>query len=718
MRRIAAGSGALAGLLVMAATAAAADAPPPLKAARPAAEVIVHYENGTSPSMRAAARAAVDASSARRMLLPGTQVLRVAPGTARAASRELEQLDSVEWAEPNLPVKGGSTATNDPYFDRLWGLSNTGQTVDGRTGVAGVDVNALPAWDTTRGAGTVVAVVDSGVAADHPDIHDAIWTNTGEIPDNGADDDGNGLVDDVHGWDFWDWDNDPDDFHSHGTHVAGTIAARANNHTGIAGVAPEAKVMPVRVLNDSNRGRTADVANGIAYAALNGADVINLSVGTPPEPDFPASEAEREALDIAAAHDVVVVVAAMNDSQNNDTGHSPIWPCNFPDANLLCVAAIDSDGGLSSFSNWGAQSVDVAAPGRAIFSLNPDWYRLDPPGIEEFESGISTRWYGNGGWAGTTAFAAFGSWSLTDSPAGNYANGTTPWAAMTDGVDLTGQRGCRINYAIRGKVLDGDYFLTGMLDHNGAAHTTLADSVDTHGEFETWSDGIAALDGDPDVHGVFQLITDASGTADGVYVDDLRFICRASEYDGDSYFYNEGTSMATPHVAGVAALVRSAVPGATAAQVAQAIRESAVPLPSLRGKTLTGGRADAPGAIAAARRLADRPPSSPPPGDPGGPGAQAGDTAAPVARLDRATLRGRVLVLRLSFPNETGPVSGTVRVARLSGAAARYRARPGHATVVRLRLRASARRALVTIRATDAAGNSSVTKRRVARRAP
>ena len=304
--------------------------------------------------MRAAARTAVDASSARRMLLPGTQVLRVAPGTARAASRELEQLDAVEWAEPNLPVKGGSAATNDPYFDRLWGLSNTGQTVDGRTGVAGVDVNALPAWDTTRGAGTVVAVVDSGVAADHPDIHDAIWTNTGEVPDNGADDDGNGLVDDVHGWDFWDWDNDPDDFHSHGTHVAGTIAARANNQTGIAGVAPEAQVMPVRVLNDSNMGRTADVANGIAYAALNGADVINLSVGTPPEPDFPPSEAEREALDIAAAHDVVVVVAAMNDSQNNDTGHSPIWPCNFPDANLLCVAAIDSDGGLSSFSNYGA----------------------------------------------------------------------------------------------------------------------------------------------------------------------------------------------------------------------------------------------------------------------------------------------------------------------------------------------------------------------------
>ena len=347
----------------MAAAAAAADDPPPLKAARPPAEVIVHYENGASPSMRAAARNAVDASSARRMLLPGTQVLRVAPGTARAAQPRAgaARLRRMGGAEPLR--EGRRRRHGRPLLRRLWGLSNTGQTVDGRAGVAGVDVNALPAWDTTRGAGTVVAVVDSGVAADHPDIHDAIWTNTGEVPDNGVDDDGNGLVDDVHGWDFWDWDNDPDDFHSHGTHVAGTIAARANNHTGIAGVAPEAQVMPVRVLNDSNMGRTADVANGIAYAALNGADVINLSVGTPPEPDFPPSEAEREALDIAAAHDVVVVVAAMNDSQNNDTGHSPIWPCNFPDANLLCVAAIDSDGGLSSFSNYGAHVGGRRRPG-------------------------------------------------------------------------------------------------------------------------------------------------------------------------------------------------------------------------------------------------------------------------------------------------------------------------------------------------------------------
>ena len=718
MRRLAATTGAIAGLLVMAGPASA-DGGPPLPPPKKTGEVIVRFRDQASASTRAAARASVGSSSVRRLLLANTQVLRVQPGTARAASRELEGLDSVVWAEPNLPVKAGAAATDDPYFDLLWGVSNTGQTVEGAAGEPGVDVNALKAWDTTRGGGTVVAVVDSGVAADHPDISGNIWTNAGEVPGNGVDDDRNGLVDDVHGWDFWDWDNTPDDYHSHGTHIAGTIAATGDNQTGTVGVAPEAKVMPVRVLNDSNAGRIADVANGIAYAALNGADVINVSIGTPPEPDFPPSQAERDALDVAAARDALVVVAALNDSQNNDTGHTPIWPCNFPDANLVCVAAIDSDGGLASFSNWGAQSVDVGAPGRSILSLNPDWFRLTPPGIEGFESGIATRWYGAGGWAGTTAFAATGSWSLTDSPADNYANGTTPWAAMTNGVDLTGQHGCRINYAIRGKVLDGDYFVTGMLDHNGTGHVTFADSVDTHGEFETFSDGISVVDGDPDAHGVFQLSTDGSGTADGVYVDDLRFICRASEYDGDSYFYNEGTSMATPHVSGVAALVRAAVPGATAAQVAQAIREGAVDLDSLAGKTVTGGRADAPGAIEAARRLArpvPAPPADPPSGDP--PSGGDGDRTAPAARIARASLRRGVLSLRLSFPNEIGPVTGTVRVPKLARAAVRYRARPGRPVVVKVKLRALVRRAVVTVQATDAAGNSSVVKTRVRLRAP
>jgi subtilisin family serine protease len=267
--------------------AAAAREPAPVAPATSAPEVIVRFDHGASAAKRAAARQAVGAASARRLLLADTQVLRLKGQSARSAARALERLDGVRWAEPNRTIKGGSAAPDDPDFGELWGLENTGQTVDGRTGVPGVDVNTLEAWDTTRGAGTVVAVVDTGVAADHSEMARTIWTNPGETPGNGVDDDANGFVDDVHGWDFWDSDNDPDDFHGHGSHIAGTIAARANNQTGIAGVAPEAKVMPVRVLNEDSRGRTADGANGIVYAALNGADIVNYSIARTPTPTCP-----------------------------------------------------------------------------------------------------------------------------------------------------------------------------------------------------------------------------------------------------------------------------------------------------------------------------------------------------------------------------------------------------------------------------------------------
>ena len=735
MRRIGPAAAGIAGLLLAATGTSAARGPAPVAPAAAAPEVIVRFEHGASASKRAAARDAIGVRSARRLLLPDMQVLRLQGRSARAAARALERLSGVKWAEPNLPVQGGAAASDDPDFGELWGLENTGQTVEGRAGVPGVDVNALQAWDTSRGAGTVVAVVDSGVAADHPDIAGNIWTNPGETPGKGVDDDGNGFADDAHGWDFWDSDADPDDFHGHGSHVAGTIAATANNQTGIAGVAPETKLMPVRVLNEDNAGRTADIANGIAYAALTGADVINLSLGSRPDPDIPAPQAERDALDLAAQHDAVVVVAAMNDSKNNDTGHTPTWPCNFPDANLICVAALDSDGALSDFSNYGASSVDVGAPGRSIWSLAPEWERLIPPGLDETD--IVGRWFGNGTWSRTNTSALSGSWSLTDSEGGEYTNDTTRWIASSYGADLTGRKGCRINYSIKGRVLDGDVFASGSIDDWGTDRWSYVDSIDTHGQWEARSDGISVVDGDPEVHALFEIWTDTSGTADGVYIDDVRFVCRAANYTAGSYWFDEGTSMATPHVSGIAALARAAAPAASATQVARAIREGAVSLPSLAGKTVTGGRADAPATIAAARRLAAQPAPGPPappappalPAPPTGPGSPgpSGDHTPPRARVLRARLRGQLLLLTIAFPNEADAVTGNLTVARLQRRGVRYGTRPGRPVTVKVRLRPGARRALasgvrkkiaLTIGARDAAGNTAVTRSRVRLRAP
>ncbi|MCB0371363.1 MAG: S8 family serine peptidase, partial [Bdellovibrionales bacterium] len=153
-------------------------------------------------------------------------------------------------------------------YDDLWGLKK---------------INTEDAWDLTQGEGVVVAVVDTGLDLTHADIAENVWTNEGEIPGNGIDDDQNGYIDDVHGWDFGDQDNDVDDFQGHGTHVAGTIAAVGNNSEGIIGVAPKSKIMPVKGFSSYGGGTTSSLAAAIVYAAMNGADVISNSWGCNPQ---------------------------------------------------------------------------------------------------------------------------------------------------------------------------------------------------------------------------------------------------------------------------------------------------------------------------------------------------------------------------------------------------------------------------------------------------
>jgi hypothetical protein len=212
------------------------------------------------------------------------------------------------------------------------------------------------------GAGVTVAVIDSGVDYNHPDLINNIWTNPGEIPDNGLDDDGNGYVDDVQGWDFVDSDNDPIDLDSgHGTHVAGTIAA-SNNNSVVTGVAPDATIMPVRVLGPYS-GSSADVANGIRYAVDNGADVINLSLSR----TFP-NELVESTLQYAAEQGVVVVMAAGNDEESE-----PGYPARYADELGIAVGAIGIENALAEFSNEAGVLMDyVVAPGVDIFSTLPN----------------------------------------------------------------------------------------------------------------------------------------------------------------------------------------------------------------------------------------------------------------------------------------------------------------------------------------------------------
>jgi subtilisin family serine protease len=245
---------------------------------------------------------------------------------------------------PNDPYLSTSGSWGQPFAD-LWGVRQ---------------VAAPAAWDTTRGTGVVVAVVDTGVDYGHPDLAANVWTNAGEVPGNGLDDDGNGYVDDVHGWNFVSGDADPMDDHFHGTHVAGTIAATGNNAVGVVGVAFESRIMAVKGLDRSGAGMTSDLVVAIVYAVDNGADVINASWG-----GFGRSQALDDA--VAYAHDAdVVFVAAAGNSAADAAGFTP---ANSPGA--VTVAASDHLDAPASFSNFGVK-LDVAAPGGGDGPPPPD----------------------------------------------------------------------------------------------------------------------------------------------------------------------------------------------------------------------------------------------------------------------------------------------------------------------------------------------------------
>jgi subtilisin family serine protease len=267
-------------------------------------------------------------------------------GAALAAmATALAAAPGVEWAEPNYTI-ALDLIPNDPQFAI-------------RQTIYLSDYLQMPAaWDFTMGRPEiVVAILDTGVDINHEDLATGIWTNPLEIPNNGIDDDGNGFVDDVHGWNFAQGSNSVADDHGHGTHVAGIAAARTNNVKGIAGMAGGATIMPVKVFPPPPNaiGTYEDLIMGIIYAADNGARVINMSLGA-----TSYSRGEEAAVDYAWAHGAVVVAAAGN--QGSNVYH---YPAAHP--NVLAVAATDASDQRVPFSNWG-DFVDVAAPGYSVYS--------------------------------------------------------------------------------------------------------------------------------------------------------------------------------------------------------------------------------------------------------------------------------------------------------------------------------------------------------------
>ncbi|MEI6883571.1 MAG: S8 family serine peptidase [Bacteroidota bacterium] len=282
------------------------------------------------------------------------------PRATQTILDSLKKLPYVQYAEPDFIVKA-DVIPNDPSFNQLWGMHNTGQN----GGTPGADIKAPEAWDITTGdTNIIVGVIDSGIDYLHPDLAANIWTNWDEIPGNGIDDDNNGYIDDVHGWDFYNNDNDPMDDNSHGTHVAGTIGAVGNNGIGVVGVAWKVRLMALKFLNAGGSGETSAAISALEYATANGAKLTNNSWGGG---EF--SQALYDAISSADSAGKLFVVAAGNNSSDNDISVS--YPSCYSLENIISVASTDRTDHLSGFSNWGVNTVDIAAPGSGILSSLP-----------------------------------------------------------------------------------------------------------------------------------------------------------------------------------------------------------------------------------------------------------------------------------------------------------------------------------------------------------
>ncbi len=591
--------------------------PPTTPASLPvSSRIIVEWERGVTGIDRVAARADADTTLVRTLGAPAFQLVRPEPGQSVSdALAALRDDPSVRVA-----VRDGydvlHATTNDPLFNQLWGLQNLGLGIEGFAGaVPGVDVDAASAWDRTRGSSSVViADIDSGYRFDAPDLAGVAWTNQGEVAD-GLDNDANGIVDDVHGADFIGAngtvpvvDGDPTDDDliegGHGVHTAGTMGAAGNNGIGISGVAQDVRIMPLRVCSyflDPNPAPPDNSAAGCAfsaeiaainYAGAHGARVANMSLGGP--------NANAALLD-AFAHNpqTLFVISAANDTNDNDV--TPRYPCVYdpsttgvPGAidNIICVAATDQADGLADFSDWGATTVDLGAPGTETLSAYPAKELRFGDNFETAPFGWTMSPGAGAPFARTNSapLTSFGMSATASAP-------STTFSSTSTGVAIpAGYGGCTLTQT-RTLSVDGgtvnDRFQYSVLSNGTTAFSS--GPVSASGTISTVP--IRGLAGTTvQVRNTF--ITDGTPVpTHGAWIDDVKLECNAPLSTPPTYDYLEGTSMAAPHVTGAAGLLFSLKPTASVAEVRSALLGTVEVIPSLVGKTVTGGRLDVSAAL-------------------------------------------------------------------------------------------------------------------------
>jgi subtilisin family serine protease len=341
----------LALALVLAILLAAA----PAEAAAPAAEgrLLVGFKKGVSSERQQRVLAALDGRISQRFKsIRGGRLVVVRPRSGRATGALLKRLASrseVAYAEPDF-LQFASTTPDDPFYTLQYALVDSPDDHD---------IDAPTAWGT-RSSCAKVAILDTGIDTDHPDLKSNVYKSK-DKPNNNKDDDKNGYVDDTYGYNTIKGKGSGEDDNGHGTHVSGIVGGRGNNDVGVSGTCWSTKLLAVKFMNSRGKGSTSDAIEGIDYAVKQGFKIINCSFGSSSK-----SSSLHDAVDYAQDHNALLVVAAGNDSENIDK--HPLYPASYGDSNILAVAATTSTDALASFSNFGSEAVDVAAPGDSIYS--------------------------------------------------------------------------------------------------------------------------------------------------------------------------------------------------------------------------------------------------------------------------------------------------------------------------------------------------------------
>lgn len=491
------------------------------------------------------------------------QVIAVVSSTTKSTAvliAELKNDPDVLVAEPNYLRQVSALEPNDPSFNKLWALKNSGQTVNGTTGTSGDDISFAAAWNLARPSNTevVVAVMDTGLDTAHPDIAANLWTNSGEIQGNNLDDDANGRIDDLHGFNFVGNDANVTDSGEHGTHVSGTIAAMGNNSLGVIGADFKAHVMTLKVSDDGLNISTAAEIAALEYAAMMKSRGVNIVAINASFNGAAFSSAESMAITAVGNVGIVVCAAAGNNTANNDV--TATYPAGYRRPNMIVVAASTQTDQLASFSNFGATSVDLAAPGTNIYSLKPTWLGATNASVTVGGTPYSAQGMT---YAGTTpALTA----TLINCGTGNAA---AQFPAGVSGNIALIQRGTetfatKVTHAMNAGAVGAIIYNNVAGDFNG-----------TLGNVAAWIPVVSA--------------SQANGASLLARVNSP--VTLVNEFvPANIYQFKDGTSMATPQVTAAVAFCARNFPAETAVQRVARIVNHTTAVAALSGLVATGGR--------------------------------------------------------------------------------------------------------------------------------